>query len=251
VTPPVTPPAPPPPAPTPAPTPEPGATGEPPATGGTHGGAAGGGGAGGAAATSTFSENAPAAAESAAATTATVVAAAPTAALASPSGGISASSGGLQGDSRPFGSAETLESRGTPPEGEVKAAMQEIAVVQEPEFQKELNKLREEVHEEAVVETRVAASVFVVSSGLSVGYVLWLLRGGVLLASLLSSIPAWRLVDPLPVLGRVGGQSDDDDESLEEMVENQPDRGDAGAADETPAPGAAMRMLQALRRGTT
>jgi hypothetical protein len=93
--------------------------------------------------------------------------------------------------------------------------------------------------------------VFVVSTGLSVGYVLWLLRGGVLLASLLSSIPAWRLVDPLPVLGRVGGQSDDDDESLEEMVETQPDRDDADPAGEAPAPRGGMRMLQALRRRIT
>ena len=74
-------------------------------------------------------------------------------------------------------------------ESEVKAAMPEIAVMREEAFRQELNKLREEVQQEAVVETRVAASVFAVSTGLSVGYVLWLLRGGVLIASLLSSIP--------------------------------------------------------------
>jgi hypothetical protein len=241
---------PPPPEPTVSTAPEPGVGGEAQATGGAHGGG-GGGGAGGFGGASTFAENAPASVESAAAATTAVVAVAPAVALAGPSGGVSASSGGLQTDGRQLGSVEALEARGTPPEGDAKAAMREIAVVQEPEFQKELNKLRDEVREDAVVETRVAASVFVVSTGLSVGYVLWLLRGGVLLASLLSSIPAWRLVDPLPVLGRVGGQSDDDDESLEEMVENQPDRDDAGTADETPAPRSRMRMLQALRRRST
>lgn len=61
--------------------------------------------------------------------------------------------------------------------------------------------------------------MFVVSTGLSVGYVLWLLRGGALIASLLSSLPAWRLVDPLPVLGSMGGRAgDEDDDSLEDLV---------------------------------
>ncbi|MBK5281449.1 MAG: hypothetical protein JJE16_05120, partial [Nitrospiraceae bacterium] len=36
---------------------------------------------------------------------------------------------------------------------------------------------------------------------LSAGFLLWLLRGGSLLASFLVSMPAWRRFDPLPVLG--------------------------------------------------
>jgi hypothetical protein len=39
-----------------------------------------------------------------------------------------------------------------------------------------------------------------VSVALSTGYVVWLLRAGSLLASVLSSLPAWRSFDPLPVL---------------------------------------------------
>ena len=39
------------------------------------------------------------------------------------------------------------------------------------------------------------------------------------MGSVLSSLPAWRLVDPLPVLGSLGDGLDDDDESLESMVE--------------------------------
>jgi hypothetical protein len=37
---------------------------------------------------------------------------------------------------------------------------------------------------------------------MSVGYVVWLFRGGLLLGSLLSSLPAWHVIDPLPVLAR-------------------------------------------------
>jgi hypothetical protein len=56
------------------------------------------------------------------------------------------------------------------------------------------------------------------SAGLSVGYIVWMIRGGYLLASVLSTIPAWQYVDPLPVLSALDGD-DEDDESLESLVE--------------------------------
>ena len=43
-------------------------------------------------------------------------------------------------------------------------------------------------------------STAIVSTSLSVGYVVWLIRGGSLFASLVTSIPAWQAFDPLPVL---------------------------------------------------
>lgn len=58
-----------------------------------------------------------------------------------------------------------------------------------------------------------------VSTGLSVGYVIWTLRSGILLTGLLSSLPAWRFIDPLPILsGRVSADDDEDEESLESLV---------------------------------
>jgi hypothetical protein len=76
----------------------------------------------------------------------------------------------------------------------------------------DLNRMREEIGEQAQLEHWISGSVAVGSFGLTVGYVLWLLRGGALLASLLSSLPAWRLVDPLPVLSRVDDEEDQDDD---------------------------------------
>ncbi len=38
-----------------------------------------------------------------------------------------------------------------------------------------------------------------VTSGLTIGYVVWLVRGGVLVSSMLSALPAWQMIDPLPV----------------------------------------------------
>jgi large repetitive protein len=52
-------------------------------------------------------------------------------------------------------------------------------------------------------------------------YVLWLVRGGVLLGSYLSALPAWRLLDPLPVLAQPGEEEDEDDEAFD----REPDRG--------------------------
>lgn len=82
----------------------------------------------------------------------------------------------------------------------------------------ELDRLRESIKSEAELEHRVVGSAVAIGTGLSVGYVIWLLRGGLLVTSLLSSLPAWRYVDPLPVLGRLQGEDEDDDESLESMV---------------------------------
>ncbi|MCU7842138.1 MAG: tandem-95 repeat protein, partial [Candidatus Thiodiazotropha sp. (ex Troendleina suluensis)] len=49
---------------------------------------------------------------------------------------------------------------------------------------------------------------------LSVGYVAWLLRAGVLSASLLSFTPLWRQVDPLPVLSAHAKRRDDDQDDI-------------------------------------
>ena len=60
----------------------------------------------------------------------------------------------------------------------------------------------------------------------SVGFVVWMLRGGFLIASLLSSLPAWTFVDPLPILDEFddsdcppeGDDDEHDKETLESMI---------------------------------
>ena len=75
----------------------------------------------------------------------------------------------------------------------------------------------------------IAGSASLVSVGISVMYFLWAVRAGSVLSSLLSSMPAWKLVDPLPILDqfasrksgrkRSGEEDVDEDETLESMVE--------------------------------
>lgn len=60
---------------------------------------------------------------------------------------------------------------------------------------------------------------------LTVGYVAWLVRGGVLLTSFISSLPSWQSFDPLPVLENAGeGEdetSDQGDTSIAELVDSE------------------------------
>jgi hypothetical protein len=78
-------------------------------------------------------------------------------------------------------------------------------------FSNQLDHLREAVREDLDLDQSVAVSVVSVSLGLSLVYVLWLIRGGVLLGSYLSALPAWRMLDPLPVLSRVEDEEDDEE----------------------------------------
>jgi hypothetical protein len=98
-----------------------------------------------------------------------------------------------------------------------------LRAMQSTEMLQALDQMRESLHEQSAWDATAVAALAATSLGLSVGYVLWLLRGGVLLSSLLSSLPAWRLVDPLPILGRLDDEDDEDDEqdeddSLEALV---------------------------------
>jgi hypothetical protein len=87
---------------------------------------------------------------------------------------------------------------------------------------RELDHVRNAVEATRQSESKVVASATVVSSTASVGYVLWLLRGGLLVASLMSSLPAWSSFDPLPILAsgeRKRKRDAANSDSLEHMFE--------------------------------
>ena len=91
-----------------------------------------------------------------------------------------------------------------------------------------LDDQRDESSQQQLVVRNVVAGSTVATSAVSVGYILWLLRGGVLLGSVLTALPAWRFVDPFPVLSQLGDGGSDDDESLQSIVESEisPDTGE-------------------------
>jgi Cadherin-like len=96
------------------------------------------------------------------------------------------------------------------------------AALTDKSFYNEVQKNRDESNKAVKFDQNIVASTTVVSASLSIGYVIWLVRGGALMSSLLASVPAWRLMDPLPILGSMGdGENDDeDDESLDAMIES-------------------------------
>jgi hypothetical protein len=63
------------------------------------------------------------------------------------------------------------------------------------------------------------------TTGFTLGAVLWMLRSGSLLTSLLLASPAWRNVDPLPVLER---ENDIDEDDAEDDDNPMPDPADTG-----------------------
>jgi hypothetical protein len=65
-----------------------------------------------------------------------------------------------------------------------------------------------------VVEKIVVGSAAVVSTSLSVGYVIWILRGGSILTTFMSALPAWQSFDPLPILQSFDRRDEGDDDSL-------------------------------------
>ena len=88
------------------------------------------------------------------------------------------------------------------------------------EFNESMDSLRKDLDDSKFLRGAVVGSSVAVTTGLSVGYVAWMVRGGVLLSSVLSSLPAWQFIDPLPVLNfsekeEEGGEQDD---SLEDII---------------------------------
>ena len=99
------------------------------------------------------------------------------------------------------------------------------AVLASNDFNDSLDRMRQEVSSDTFIQRSVVGSSVAVTTGLSVGYVAWLVRGGVLLSTALSSLPAWQFVDPLPVLARTrDGEDGDDDDSLQSIIKEQSQR---------------------------
>ena len=76
--------------------------------------------------------------------------------------------------------------------------MQRISVPISPELAAALNELNEQATADGDIDFRVTGAV-VGSVSLSAGFVVWMLRAGSLVASLISTRPAWSDFDPLPI----------------------------------------------------
>ncbi|MEM8499782.1 MAG: DNRLRE domain-containing protein [Pseudomonadota bacterium] len=98
--------------------------------------------------------------------------------------------------------------------------MEGFSLLDNTRFQHGLDDMRRQVLSEDMQDKIVIGSTVSVTTGVSIGYVLWLIRGSVLLSTVLSSLPAWRLIDPLPVISGMLNNEDEDTESLESIIED-------------------------------
>ena len=99
-----------------------------------------------------------------------------------------------------------------------------MALQEDPEMfellESDFEQNSEELNTSFMKSQGVLASSISLTSGLSIGYLLYIIRGGVIMSSMLSSLPAWRFVDPLPILGNLEGTAEGDRESLQTIIGN-------------------------------
>lgn len=93
-----------------------------------------------------------------------------------------------------------------------------LVLVKNAAFNSSFDQLRQQYLELSEEEQVLWTSTTTLSASFTVGYAVWMLRSGVLLSTALSALPAWRFIDPLPVLMSSGAVADSDGESLQSMV---------------------------------
>ncbi len=87
--------------------------------------------------------------------------------------------------------------------------------------QSEVADLSTLLHDDSLFHRWMIGSAVGVTTGLTVGYVFWTVRAGYLLTGLVAQVPAWRFVDPLPILNSLGGEAvPGDGESLASIAES-------------------------------
>ena len=74
------------------------------------------------------------------------------------------------------------------------------ATLHNRQWVEDLHRIRSSVETANRTDHQFVASAAIAVTTLSSGFIFWLLRGGLLLSSLMMSLPAWASLDPLPIL---------------------------------------------------
>ncbi len=83
-----------------------------------------------------------------------------------------------------------------------------------------LDQLNEDMQLTFSVPRIAATGLVAATSTFTVGYVAWAFRAGYLLASVLTTVPTWQTIDPMPILAYIDNDDDDSDrqDSLESLI---------------------------------
>jgi len=88
------------------------------------------------------------------------------------------------------------------------------------DFLKHIDDAKSKIQDSNIQIERIKQASFGLFTGVSIGYVVWVVRSGAIFASMLTALPAWKLMDPLPVLATFDDSANDDGESLESIVDD-------------------------------
>ncbi len=87
-------------------------------------------------------------------------------------------------------------------------------------IQSSLNQLTQNFQHSFGVPQVAATGLMAATSTFTVGYVAWAFRAGYLMASVLTTVPTWQTIDPMPILSYIDDEDDDGErrESLESLI---------------------------------
>ncbi|QDV46217.1 hypothetical protein Enr13x_61260 [Stieleria neptunia] len=115
----------------------------------------------------------------------------------------------------------------------------------------DMENLQDDIKQSDIAPYYFAGTFAGFSGALSVGYVMWTVRGGLLATSLLAHLPAWSFVDPLLVLNELEDDDDTDDDSLEEMLDKTENERQSDSPIETEAQSVVQSVIQSTASGET
>jgi hypothetical protein len=98
-----------------------------------------------------------------------------------------------------------------------------MSLVGSSNLKNSLDEVQQQMQNNLQLSQQIIGGSVAVSGGISVGYVVWLVRSGAILSSVMSALPAWRFIDPLPILSASSGGADGDEETLQSMVGDNSD----------------------------
>jgi nucleoside permease NupC len=84
-------------------------------------------------------------------------------------------------------------------------------------FWQALNQNSERMETQSSVAEVLLGGTAAIASSITVGYLVWLIKGGQVLAAIMANLPAWQLIDPLPILNSII-DDDEDEDSLHKII---------------------------------
>ncbi len=106
------------------------------------------------------------------------------------------------------------------------------AAFAQPMFWEKITQMRQEVESSLMVQSGLSVGTAAsTTAGMTVGYVAWVMRSGLLFSSMMTQLPIWRFMDPLAILDSTDTAEEGDQESINSMVDGELETDEPGELD--------------------